>query len=330
SNFKRKIVHFLTDSSDAMALIGRSPYALPEIQGRVLIRLDDVHVAQIYLPVPHNGFDLDYQERVQALVRGIADGCTAPVAQGVRVLPEIVTITDLAEHFQPESRNSVVGFDLETTEPLALDLTIGFHLIAGSAASGKTNLLRLLLAQHQYNPGTLFISDAPSGDLAAWGHSDQVPYLASPATAETFLNALEARAKELAAQREAAGLVGRAFAETTPPTLVLIDDVDAFARYTAAVEARVIPLLNLAVENGIAIIGTSNGAMSTYTGPGTLFKQPQSAIVLGKPEDVSSLVNLGLMQGYRPQINAGFWLKRGTLRKIKLPHCPQIETGLPQ
>src|SRR5690625_6018377 len=51
SNLKTRIVHYLLDDGDKSSIVGRTQYETEAIPGRVYIKQEDAHLAQIYLPV---------------------------------------------------------------------------------------------------------------------------------------------------------------------------------------------------------------------------------------------------------------------------------------
>ena len=318
SNFKNKITTFLNDKSELSSIVGRSSYDLPEVRGRALIRLADVHVAQLYLPLVHEN-DIDYANSVGALIDEIAKMNTAGEAKGVRILPDVITIIDISEFFAPESRNAVVGFDTESTEPLGLDLSIPFQLIIGGAATGKTNILRILL--RQFAEDKVFISDSQAADLHGFSENENVVYMGNADGLDGFIEALTAEVTRLDEKRTKSGKNPREFIMSESPVLVLIDDGDNFIELTKSKAAEVEPIIKKAAELGVAFVATTmNGKMKGYDGITGLFKSPQAVLALGNPEDAASMVpGIRAPRGYKPILEFGFWYKRGDLKKIKLP-----------
>ncbi|MCL2595068.1 MAG: type VII secretion protein EssC [Promicromonosporaceae bacterium] len=321
SNFKRKISHYLTDPTDLTEIAGRTPYTLTETQGRLLIKLEEAHVAQGYMPAEYTG-DLEYITGLQETVEAIAAANTAPKAAGVRVLPDTVTLDHLAEHFNPDKPASLVGFCTETIDPLGIDPAIPYQLIIGRAASGKTNILKLLTTQHLGGPSQVFISDSPAGDLNEYANNPEVTYVGSSSSADEFIEALEFLVDSRVTARMEAGLTAREYAATAAPVFVLIDDFNAFLNYTLEHELRVENLLAQGVEAGITYVATTDGRLETYAGLGTVFASPSGAIILGPPEDAGSIIDIRAPHGYQPSQNIGFWVKRGQIRRVKIPKHP--------
>ena len=318
SNFKNKIATFINEKSDLVSLVGRTSYDLPEVRGRAIVRLADIHVAQLYLPVEHTN-DIDYSNRIGALIEELSELNTAGEASGVRILPDVIEYTDIEEYFAPQSRTAIIGFDTESTEPLGFDLTIPFQLIIGGAATGKTNILRILL--RQFTENKVFVSDSQAMDLYEFENNENVTYMGAASQLEAFAKALSAEVKRLDAKRTKSGMNPREFIASEPPVLVLIDNCDYFAEMISSKAAAVEQDFKKASELGVVFIATTMGSgMKGFAGVPGLFKPPQAIILLGNPsEAVNFITNFRVPLGYKPSPEIGLWYKRGDIKKIKLP-----------
>ena len=147
NNFKNKLALFMYDASDITTLVGRSAYQLPEMRGRAMVKLKDVHVAQLYLPVEYED-EMSYVKLIGETIADIDMHNTAPKAVGVRIVPDVITFTDLAPYIMVKDRMGILGFDVESTEPTYLDMSITTQMIVGGPATGKTNILKLLIKQY--------------------------------------------------------------------------------------------------------------------------------------------------------------------------------------
>ncbi|MCL2425842.1 MAG: type VII secretion protein EssC [Oscillospiraceae bacterium] len=318
TNFKNKIAQFMVEKTDISQLVGRSEYALPEVRGRALVKLEDVHVAQCYLPIEHEN-DVQYANGISELIAEISKNNTASKAMGVRILGETVSYEELIEYFDTSKRTAWIGFDTETTEPLGLDLSIAYQVIAGGAATGKTNILRILLRQFMGN--RIFVSDSQAGDLSAFRENENIVYMGTASEADGFMQALSTEVARLEEKRMASGQTSREFSASEPPILVLIDDGDAFISYTSAIVAVLEPLMRKAGELGICFIVTTMGnKFKGYDTITALFKTPQAGIVVGNPEEASTqFPSVRVARGYKPSHEIGFWYRRGDVKKVKLP-----------
>ena len=318
SNFKNKIAQFMVEKTDVSTIVGRSSYTLTEIRGRALVKLTDVHVAQCYLPVEHED-DIQYANSVGTLISEITKQNTVEKAIGVRMLGDTVTFEELKPYFGTTNRTAWIGFDTETTEPLSLDLTIPYHLISGGSASGKTNLLRILL--RQFNNNRIFISDSPAGDLEPFSKQENVTYMGSAGGAEAFLQALATEIEQLREKQKASGQNTRDFIASQPPILALIDDGETFISYISSKSSQVVTLLADGGVYGVCFVATSIGSMFKGFEPiSGKFKSPQSGLILGAPEEASvHFTGSARFMRHKPSPEVGFWYKRGEFKKMKLP-----------
>ncbi|MCL2594734.1 MAG: type VII secretion protein EssC [Promicromonosporaceae bacterium] len=343
ANFKRKLTHFLTDATDTTLVVGRTSLKLDETPGRALVRLENPQLAQCYLPAEHDGNDLAYARRLQAIVETIATTNTATQAAGVKVLADTIPYEDLTTLFNPDRREGWIGYDIDTTNPIALDLTIPYQIITGGAATGKTNLLRLLAAGFQATPQRLFISDSRNGDLAHHAKVEGVTYLGSGAGLTGFIEKLEAVISERLEHRETSGMTMREFLAATPPVLLLIDDLESLGAYieesiteahkdlagpalssaARAANEKYIDVFKRAAGAGICLIATAPARiMSNTPGPALLFTKPEAAILLGAPQASAAIITIAPPKNYKPTTNQALWHKRGTTKQIKIPRHP--------
>jgi len=316
NNFKNKIAQFMFEKTDITAVVGRSAYELPEVRGRALVKLSDVHVAQCYLPVPYEN-DVAYTKLVGDLISDIAARNTAQQAMGVRVVPETVTYLDLTPFLKVKEKQAVLGFDTESTDPMYLDSSIPSQLIVGGSMTGKTNLLKLILTQ--FDGAKCFISDSRVGDLQDYEGKENVVYMGAESQLEDFYLGLSEEVERRKQALESSGLRPREFNAAEPPALVLIDDADTFVEYTKAKTADVEKLVQEAMDLGITFIATTMGSkMKGYDNLTKMLKGAQAGMVLGNPSD-QAILQVQPPRGYKPIADIGFWYKRGDVRQVKLP-----------
>ena len=173
----------------------------------------------------------------------------------------------------------------------------------------------------QFAENRIFISDSPSGDLESFAKNENTTYMGSAADAESFEQALTGEVDRLRKKRSASGLSPREFIASEPPTLVLIDDGEAFISYTTTVQALVEPQLRNASDFGICFIGTSLGSkLRGFDTVSNMFKSPQAGLILGNPgEAMTHYPGATSIPRHKPTPEIGFWYKRGDIKKIKLP-----------
>ncbi len=318
SNFKNKLCQYMFDSSDYVAVIGRSKYSLPEIKGRALVKLNDVCVMQCYLPVEYKN-DEEYADRIAQTIKSIADKNTAKLPQGIPMLPEFVTYNDI---YSPELTNNkklTVGLDTEEVKIQYLDLNLSTHLIVGAAQTGKTNILKLVCKE--FSESKIFISDSRTMDMADYADDSNIVYMSAAAQLEKFISELEAevQAREERYLAENGRVRLKDFCESQPPVIILIDDGDNFIELTKSAAKRVEEALHAAISFGVTIITTAMpGKLRGFDNITKLIKDTQSGVVLGNPSE-QNLFMFPPMRGYKPQVEKGFLYFRGSIKNIKIP-----------
>ena len=316
NNFKNKIAQFMFDSSDIMSVVGRSQYQLPEIRGRALVKLQDIHIMQCYLPVAYED-DISYAKLIGEVVADIANNNTASKAKGVRIVPETVTYDDLIPYLKTNARQAMLGFDKESTEPTYLDFSIPNHLIAGAPLTGKTNLLKLIFTQ--FAGHKCFISDSRAGDLQDYEGFPEVVYMSSENHLEEFYNKLSEEEARLRQEFEESGMRIREFCATQPVITVLIDDAENFIDLCKAKALEMETLIARAMEVGIVVIATTLPTkLRGYDVLTKIFKEAQNGLVLGSPNE-QTLIQVQAPRDYKAKADIGFWFKRGDFRQVKLP-----------
>lgn len=319
SNFKNKLAMFMIEAGDIASVVGRSSYTLPEIRGRALIKLKDVHVAQCYLPVPFED-EVSYSKLIGEMIADIADNNTAKKAVGVRIVPEVVYYEDIAEYAKLEDRLTVLGFNTENTEPAYLDFSITNQLVVGASLTGKTNILKLILTQFNlYTESKIFIADSKSGDLQDYEYYNHIIYMDTESQLDNFYEKLSGEIDNRQKAFESSGLRLRDFCASYFQALVLIDDGDNFIELCKKRMAEVEKLIPKAMELGIVfIVTTLPTKMRGYDNLSKMLKSDQSGIVLGNPNE-QNLLPVQAPRGYKPAPDIGFIFKRGDTHQVKLP-----------
>jgi S-DNA-T family DNA segregation ATPase FtsK/SpoIIIE len=316
NNFKNKVALFMFDPTDVTAIVGRCDYKLPEVRGRAMVKTDDTHVLQCYLPVEHTD-DITYATLVGDLISNISEQNTAPSATGVRVLPETITYQDLIPYQSVNTKQIVAGFDIESTDPTYFDLSIAVQMIIGGPTTGKTNILKLVLAQ--FTDARCFIVDSRAGDLQDFEDQPGVVYMGSASQLDEFHQQLS---DEVSRRQEAFQLSGQRikdFIASELPILVLIDDGDNFVEICKAKSREMEKVILEGIDLGLTFfITTLPSKMRGYDDITLALKDTQSGIVLGDPGD-QNILSVSYPSRYRPMSDVGFWFKRGDTRQIKIP-----------
>lgn len=317
SNFKNKIAQFMFDPADAIAVVGRSKYQLPEIKGRALVKLEDVSVMQCYLPLPFES-DESYSRQVGALIQTISEKNTGNTPKSIPMLPEVVTYKDIRER-KSDNNVFVIGLDTVDVKPQSIHLSVTNHLVIGNPQTGKTNILKL--ACRQFNEHRIFIADSEAMDLLDYAKKENVTYLSGVNQLESFMAALEDEVskRETAYSSVSDKMRLKDFCESQNPLLILIDDGDHFVEITKPLAKQVEDLLKKAVKYGATLITTTvPGKLRGFDNITKILKESQSGIILGNPSEQNFFM-LPVMRNYKPQIDMGFIYSRGRITNIKIP-----------
>lgn len=317
SNFKNKIAQYMFDPTDAIAVVGRSKYQLPEIKGRALVKLEDVSVMQCYLPVSYDS-DEAYSKQIGSLVEAIAKQNTAKRPNGIPMLPEVVTWKDIQKN-KSDDHSIVVGLDTVEVKPQSLNLNVSSHLVIGNAQTGKTNILKL--ACKQFEKHKVFIADSDSMDLLDYAEKENVVYLSNVDQLEGFMSSLEAEVNEREKAFTAVSTKTRLkdFCKSQKPLLILIDDGDNFVELTKPIAKQMEELLKKAIKYGATIITTTvPGKLRGFDNTTKVLKDCQSGIILGNPSE-QNIFMLPVIRNYKPQIDMGFIYSRGRITNVKIP-----------
>jgi S-DNA-T family DNA segregation ATPase FtsK/SpoIIIE len=319
NNFKNKLCNFMFDTAEIYSLVGRSQYVLPEIKGRAMVKRGDVCVMQEYLPVAFED-DVSYAAGIRGVVGEISDKCSSPGARGIPMLPEAVSEEALLTAVPPgRSREVAIGLDTEWVEPQFLAPGAQVQLIVGSAQTGKTNILKLVM--RQYAEDTIFLADSRSGDLQHYSGAKRVTYMSARAQAAEFIKKLNAAAVERQRlfKAKGGGIRAKDFYSGLPRAGVFIDDIDAFVENCADVSAAAEEAVSGALATGMVIYATTiPSKMRGYDAVTKLIKDTLCGVVTGHPGDQAHL-QIPAMRQYKAENSMAFICKSGQNVLVKVP-----------
>ncbi len=323
NNFKNKLVHYMFDNTEVVSLIGRTPYTLKEIKGRALIKLTDIHTMQVYCAVESKD-DYEYVNRIGLLISRINEKYTGARIEGIRMLPDILTLQLLRKYVSAkvETGKIAVGLDTEDVAVQYIHLDSPLYLIIGSVQSGKTNLLKLIVSMTT-GCKKIYLLDSKDMELATYKSEPHVQYISdSKGYADFFKNLAketENRRSDFLNSKDTS-ITPKMFYNGLSKILVVIDDADNFIELAKA-EKITAPELILqdAISVGITFIATTlNSRLKGYDGVTKLFKESVNGIILGLPTE-QTIWSLPHMRDYKASIDKGILYKKGELKQIKIP-----------
>jgi len=323
NNFKSKIAHQMIDQNDIVALIGRTPYTLNEKPGRVLIKLvGGISVMQMYTALPIAD-ELVYAQGITDIIEQIQASYSGVKAEGLRVLPEVLTYALLRQFAgKPMSGSVPIGLDFEEVEVQSLSLAVPTHLILGTAGSGKTNVLRVVLEGIQHTAEKVLIVDSREMELGSYEDRENVLYCADKEQMIVLLASLREticeRKEKLAAQSE---VTPRQFYASLPSICVLIDDFDNFLELLKASEdSEAEALIRESMSTGVCYIATSlSSRMKGFDELSKVFKESTSGLILGSPVAQTIWQAPSGALGYKPRPDTALFYKKGDGVPVKVP-----------
>ncbi|MDR3364712.1 MAG: type VII secretion protein EssC [Clostridiales Family XIII bacterium] len=300
ANFKNKISLFQFEQSEQSAIVGRSKYTLPEIRGRAAIKLKDVSLLQCYLPVPGDD-EIGYSKNVGAIAAKLKDAYPDSRVEGIPMLPETVTLADIARAAGMPPHLIPVGLDAGSVQKVCLDIREGRHIIVGSPRSGKTTLLKAILLQTAHC--TRFVADAEKPALSEFSGQDGVAYMGGLDDAGGFMKKLKQASEEKA--------------EDGALLLLAVDDGDRFAKALMPNAAENAPILKAFLAAGGAIFVTAPMKGMEYGEIAGILKETAKGIVIGAPNETNPFNFVRSALKAEP---SGAWVfGYGEPHRIKLP-----------
>lgn len=327
NNFKVKIAGYNFEEGEVRGIVGRSEYTLPEIKGRAMVKLDNVNVMQIYVPVNFTT-EVEYSEKIRAFVQNISLLCSEEKAIGIPILPEVLEYAKMPTYpgYVKSDRKIPLGIDVDKLGVQYMDLSEPIQLIIGGSQTGKTNCLKHILYCVQGQ--SVYLADSSAMELYSYSSMDRVTYAAEENTLEELLNGLKQEAERreeqyLVKKTETPGLIPRIFYQNISPVYIIIDQIQDFMEKVEKLDEDLVDqILISAMRTGIIFIVTSGLKLRGRTEFLTLLKDAKNGLILGDITDQSIFSSSGFKQGNN-QIDIGYLHIKGENTKIKIPRSPE-------
>ena len=316
NNFKTKIAHYLMDRSDYHSLVGRSAYEHPEISGRSFVKLSNTNMMQVYTVVPYEN-DMDYITQLGQKVNEINQNNSGAQAQGVKMLPDILTMEMLAQSAQNIGGKIAIGLDRENVEPVYIELSQEKQVIVGGPQSGKTTLLKIILNSVQNH--RLFIFDSKNLELFSYRDNDRIEYAGDYTEFVRAAELLESLIGERVSLYENSdkSVTPKVFYSNMEPVRVIIDDIDNFVEKAKTAKKEKLVLAAKDVE--IRFIGTSlSSRLRGFDETSKFFKESLYGVILGHPSE-QMVWSIDGMRKYKPMPDGALVYSKGNVTEIKIP-----------
>ncbi|MDE6625484.1 MAG: type VII secretion protein EssC [Lachnospiraceae bacterium] len=324
NNFKNKIVLFMYESSDMQAAIGRTQYPLTEIKGRGLVKLENVNQIQLYAVA--DALDLvSYMETVRGYIQRLSDVYTGQRPKAIPMLPEELTIASFKAYYKIAPKHLVpIGLETEEVVPQYIELNTYRQLIIGSAQTGRTNMLKVLL--HNISADIpIYLFDSKDSELMLYQAQENVTYInnkdAILSFDESIKKIMEDREEQYQMQRVSNPmLTPKAYYEQLSNIVVLVEDWDDLTEALEDIELAEAAETIMCLENyGITIIATAtNGKLRGYGELTKYMKEAVNGVILGKSSD-QSIFDVPYIRNEEVETGMGYIINKGKIIKIKIP-----------
>ena len=321
NNFKNKIAGYSFDESDVNIIVGRSKYKQSEIKGRALVKYQGmVSVMQIYTMIKFKK-EVEYTEGLKVLIQAVNNIYPDSVAPKIPVLPETLSYAGMGQYPGTE-QDIYVGLDKETVRKCGFRKENSPFTILGEAAKGKTNALKMILAQI-IGTGRIYLADSKTMELYAYKNAEDVTYIENAAAVTSFMEEMK---EEIAARnqkvREALAdspaLKPRDICAQMPPFYLVVDDWDNFVELTKPQALQLAPLLNEAVSVGISVIlSAHSGKMKGFDEVTKFAKKTTEGLLLGS-QGTTAMFPVNSAKEL-PQFMDGLLFHGGIYVRIRIP-----------
>ncbi|OQA17249.1 MAG: ESX-1 secretion system protein EccCb1 [Chloroflexi bacterium ADurb.Bin360] len=354
SNINMAVALQMVEVADYAAIVGRTEGLVPApTPGRGLIRGQAPLEFQTALPAGGEN-DAERARNLRSMLADIAKSWTGQRAPSIRVMPQVVALTDIlspAQTWLPisgteeDSFSVPLGVRTDNLNPLIVGLETGPNfLVTGPARSGKTTLLQawVLALAECFSPDDIqfYILDSRRAGLDRIRALPHVKaYSCDGAQVDTVLHQVMALLKKRQAQ---ADIWRRAqdrdsdkhisadhHGHRHPATVIVVDDL--LDPYNDSTSEDAKNNLTAVLRQGrglgmfVIIAGPSEDlANKGWNEPIKTLKSAQLGFMLGRSED--SVFNLRLPYSERDQIlppGEAYWVCQGQSVKVKLA-SPQV------
>lgn len=326
NNFKIKIAGYNYDDTENNMLIGRSEMKIPEDKkGRVLVKLENVNVMQLYTAVSCDN-EIIYMDKLKKLIKEISDCSTEDRAEGIPVLPDELSMNEIKQY--PEYRNAVsseipIGIETENLHVKYFNINIGAGLIIGEYHTGKTNLLKNIISY--LDSYEVYIFDNSSMELLNYKSHDNIHYGADKDSYENLIDdirsSIEKRKEDYEEEKlEHVNMTPREYVSTISPVYIVVDNIQqVYDVMENADIAEQIDIIAEAKEWGMMLIIASGIRIQSYkSNLHNLIGSLKTGIVLGSIRDQDQFSTGGIREDNH-DIRFGYLCTNGNVEKLMLP-----------
>ncbi len=322
--FKRKMSFLLYDTSEYSSVVGKGSFLIPEIRGRSIVKLDKACYMQTYIVVEYES-EIDYLNNVRELVLKISQNYDGERILGIPMLPERLTNDLLKDsYFEDYSDYEIpIGLEVDTVKCEVIDLRKSKQLIVGTSQSGRTNLLKILIANRSKNVETYLVDDS-SAELMNVRNEQNLHYYDVKTEVCKFLSDI----KEIVEERNNSyyerrandsSLVSKDYFASLPVVMLVISEWEEFIAAAEKVkELNVELILVEANKVNVSILVSANS--SRFKGYDSLSKYMRDTLYGVVTGDVNnqSVFSFNKRIPSDMTLGVGYIISKGEVVKIQI------------
>ncbi|WZY00193.1 type VII secretion protein EssC [Bacillus sp. FSL W7-1360] len=329
NSMNMKICHYMIDKTDVTSLMGRIPFVIETIPGRMLVTKDKNWLAQTYLPAAGET-DREVIENVKARIQTLNDRYEeSAVPRSMAMLPKTLSLVQFREYLQENPRSGIpIGLNEETVQPVYLDESAGaYTVIAGEPQRGKSNMLKVMLSFYfETDVEKVVLCDGVDRPLFEFGKREKACY---PTTPEELQQAIEEMKQVMEARKEQydEALNEGAGIPQFRPYLFVIDSFNEFKRMVGiSKEPAFAEMMQTYGHLQFKVIVAADHKEVSLGRTGVLaeLKSARQQILLVK-KSAQALVTFTHNRGEKLEDGFGYHVVNGRDTKIKIPEVTKEE-----
>ncbi|MBD5474809.1 MAG: type VII secretion protein EssC [Lachnospiraceae bacterium] len=327
NNYKNKIAGYLLDSTEASGIVGKSTYASTPIEGRALVKMDQVSVMQVYTMVPFKN-EVEYNHNLKALVNDIRNMYPSKRAPRIPILPETFIHSMIKDYAAPQPCEILLGLHKASVELRGFSRAMSPFLIIGDAAKGKTNMAKVITVQAM-EKGRVFLFDSKDMEMYVFKDKKNVSYITEQDSIKSFISEIGSissinREAFAEAVRSGKNVTPKTFYETVEPAYIIIDDLDDLTTQYQSVLSELATVIKNAAESGVGVIATLHSSKAKgYDELNKWFKTSSNGLVIGSMGTTNIYPAVSMRE--MPVIGDGLLYTNSAYERLLLPRFAQAE-----
>lgn len=326
NNFKNRIAGYLLDAAEVNAIVGKSAYKAAAIEGRTLVKMDQVNVMQVYTMVPFKTA-IEYNKNLKTLIGQIKEMYPNQKAPKIPVLPDTFTLSMLERYDAADSFEIAIGLQKSTVLMRGYSRAMSPFLIIGDSGKGKTNVAKVF-AQQAARIGRVFLFDSPDMELYSFKNKQNIHYVEDGDDMEDFYDDVRKISNENKTAfektvRAGQNVIPKIFYESVESTYIIIDDLDEFIIVHQSELIELTKIMKAAVDTGIAVIATVNSTKPKGFDELTKwFKTSANGLVIGS-QGINNIYPM-IPTKELPILGEGLLYTGGVYTRLLLPKYEEV------